>query len=409
MSQEQVPTSFFPNEHLERMPIESINCEYKRERPKDSLRYLKTVVAFANGDGGKLIFGVDDKTREVCGISEELISKEMDAITNAIVDGCSPQIRPRLEIQVVGSKTLIICTISPGAQTPYFIASKGIQGGVFIRVGSTTRVANIGEIQELTAYGMSRSPDQLEYPGQRLEPADVTKLCTELTEFAKSTGGANRPPMTPDRLKDLHVISSRDGSIVPSYAYNILAGQHSDDIFMNIRCGVFRGATPHMPIDSIECSGPIYKQIDEAMHFVLRVIRLGYEIRDRAQRYEVYEFPVETIRELIVNAVCHRSYLIPSNVLVALYDDRLSIISPGLLMPGLTVDEIKRGRSIIRNRALAEIFRYLGLMERWGVGIPNAIQSCLDYGLEEPELIISDSAFVINIYRKDPIPPLNLS
>ncbi len=273
---------------------------------------------------------------------------------------------------------------------------------------SNKHFASISEIQELAAYGMNRSPDQMEYPEQVLTPADVDKLCSDLTEYARAVKGINRPVMTPERLQDLHIISNHNGSIVPSYAYNILTGQHSDNIFMNIRCGVFRGTKPRMPIDSIECTGPIYKQIDEAMRFVLRVIRLGYEIRDRSQRYEVYEFPIETIRELIVDAVCHRSYFSPSNVLIALYDDRLSIISPGRLMPNLTVDEIKQGRSIIRNRSLAEIFRYLGLMERWGVGIPNAIQSCLEYGLKKPELIVSDSTFTIDIYRKDPILPLNL-
>lgn len=351
---------------------------------------------------------MDDVTRRVCGVPADLISKEIDAITNAIADSCSPQIRPGFEIRIVDDKALIVCTISPGTQTPYFISSKGIRDGVFIRVGATTRVASISEIQELTAYGMNRSPDQMEYPGQVLSLADVGKLCNDLTEYARAVQKLDRPVMTPEWLQDLHIVSNRDGALTSSYAYNILAGQHSSDIFMNIRCGVFRGSMPRMPIDSIECTGPIYEQIDQAMQFVLRVIRLGYEIRDRAQRYEVYEFPVETIRELIVNAVCHRSYFSSSNVLIALYDDRLSISFPGGLMPGLTVDEIKKGRSIIRNRSLAEIFRYLGLMERWGIGIPTAIQSCVNYGLKEPELIASDTSFTINIYRKDPILPLNL-
>lgn len=71
---------------------ESKNVEFKVQRPDKSMKYMKTVVAFANGKGGRIIFGIDDKTREVVGIPDDKVFREIDAITNAISDSCEPTI-----------------------------------------------------------------------------------------------------------------------------------------------------------------------------------------------------------------------------------------------------------------------------------------------------------------------------
>ena len=73
---------------------ESKNVEYKVTVPDKSEKYMKTVVAFANGRGGRIVFGIDDKTLEIVGMDVDNIYKTMDAITNAISDSCEPAIRP---------------------------------------------------------------------------------------------------------------------------------------------------------------------------------------------------------------------------------------------------------------------------------------------------------------------------
>ena len=81
----------------------------------------KTVVAFANGNGGKIVFGIDDKTLEIVGMDEDNIFKTMDAITNAISDSCEPRIRPDVTLQTVNDRTVIVVEILPGAMRPYYI------------------------------------------------------------------------------------------------------------------------------------------------------------------------------------------------------------------------------------------------------------------------------------------------
>lgn len=108
---------------------ESKNIEYKVTVPDKSEKYMKTVVAFANGSGGRIVFGIDDKTLEVVGMDPENIFKTMDAITNAISDSCEPRIRPEVTLQAIEDKTIIVVEILPGAMRPYYIKSKGMDRG----------------------------------------------------------------------------------------------------------------------------------------------------------------------------------------------------------------------------------------------------------------------------------------
>lgn len=128
---------------------ESKNVEFKVQRPERSIKYMKSVVAFANGKGGRIIFGVDDKTKEVVGIPEDKVFQEIDAITNAIFDSCEPTIIPDVYLQNINQKTVIVVEISAGRQKPYYIKADGLEDGVYIRVSGTTRPADRDMSREL--------------------------------------------------------------------------------------------------------------------------------------------------------------------------------------------------------------------------------------------------------------------
>lgn len=116
-------------------------------------------------------------------------------------------------------------------------------------------------------------------------------------------------------------------------------------------------------------------------------------------RKESYELPVEAIREMIINAHCHRNLLDTSCIQVAIYDDRLEVTSPGGLYNGLTYEEIMNGHSKLRNRAIANIFNQMGLVESWGTGIRRIMKTAEKYGLPVPEIQAFDNMFRVNLYR----------
>jgi predicted HTH transcriptional regulator len=151
-------------------------------------------------------------------------------------------------------------------------------------------------------------------------------------------------------------------------------------------------------LDKREYSGPLYEQIDEALNFVLRNIRLGAKI-EGIQRKEAYELPVEAIREMIVNAHCHRNMTAESCVQVAIYDDRLEVTSPGGLYNGLTFEEALQGHSKLRNRVIANAFSQIGLVEAWGTGLQRIQSAAKAYGLPGVDFIELPETFRVNLYR----------
>ena len=184
--------------------------------------------------------------------------------------------------------------------------------------------------------------------------------------------------------------------IYPTNAYVYLTGQGG--LRSMIQCAVFKGTTRSVFLDRRNYEGPLWEQVDEAVRFVLRNIRMGCRL-EGVYRQDIYELPPDSIRELIVNAVMNCSYIQASNIQVAIYDDRLEITSPGGLLPGVTIDLMKEGFSKIRNRSLANAFAYMNLVEAWGSGIPKLMQAMREYGLREPEFIDMEVAFRINLYR----------
>lgn len=123
-------------------------------------------------------------------------------------------------------------------------------------------------------------------------------------------------------------------------------------------------------------------------------------------RKERYELPVGAIREMIINAQCHRSFMDSSCVQVALFDDRLEITSPGMLYGGLTLKEAVNGRSKIRNKAIAEVFSRMELIEGWGTGIRRIIKRAEEYQLRTPEFTEIGDTFRVNLFRKEEKKPI---
>ena len=116
------------------MKGERENIEYKIDIPTKSENYMRTVVAYANANGGRLVFGVENNSWKVVGFDKEEVFQKMDAITNAIYDSCEPKIAPNVEIQEFDGKYIIVVDIPAGMQRPYCIKSQGVIDGVYILI-----------------------------------------------------------------------------------------------------------------------------------------------------------------------------------------------------------------------------------------------------------------------------------
>lgn len=256
-------------------------------------------------------------------------------------------------------------------------------------------------IKELMFEGSNRYFDQALCTGLTITDEDIDALCKAMKEQAvKNAHNEEQKVAIKDvgrqQLRSWGILIEREGKDYPSNAYAILTG--CGGLHVAIQCGVFKGTTKEVFVDRREYTGPLWEQIDEAFQFVLRNIHLGATIVG-IYRQDVYEIPPDAIRELIINAAVHRSYLDHGTIQVAVYDNRLEITSPGKLPMGQTMERMKEGYSKIRNEALAHAFSYMNLIEHWGSGIPRIIGKVKKAGLREPEFIGGEVDLRINIYR----------
>ena len=376
---------------------ESKNIEYKVTLPDKSEKYMKTIVAFANTQGGKLVVGVDDKTHEIVGVENEILFQLMDGIANAVSDSCMPQIIPDIEPQTVDEKTVIIVSVEAGKNRPYYLKSKGKENGTYIRVAGTSRQAFPEKIRELEMEGARISWDELTCVGYPVSKEATEKLCSDIESFREKAGMTERS-VKKEQLINWKILKQSEGQLLATNAYALLTSDYFP--FSKTQCAVFKGTDRAVFLDKREFTGPIYTQIEETVDFVLRNIRLGATI-DGLVRKEKYELPPEAIREMIINAHCHRNLLDESCIQVAVYDDRLEVTSPGGLYNGLTYEEVMNGHSKIRNKAIANIFSQMGLVEAWGSGIKRIFNAAKEYDLPEPKFQEFDNMFRVELFRNN--------
>ena len=122
-------------------------------------------------------------------------------------------------------------------------------------------------------------------------------------------------------------------------------------------------------------------------------------IRDR--RKDVWDYPLEALREAVINALIHKDYLSTAEIQIKIYDDRLWIWNPGKLPKQLTIESLKTEHSSFpKNPLIASVFYYAGFIERWGSGTKRMIDLCKAQGLPEPEF--KEEFGGISVYfRKD--------
>lgn len=383
---------------------EGLNLELKREWVQDKNKFLKTVSAFSNTSGGFIVFGVDDKTKEIIPISENEQPKLIDAIANSISDNIEPQITPKITVETnKQGKSVVVVQIFSNSNCPYYIKSLGKEKGSFIRVGATSRLADEKNLYELELIGKRSSFDSIPcrelYSNDRFFNEEKIKtLCDELSSMIKKIN-AYSPDVTTDTLESLGLLVRNGSDLMPSIAFGILSSVELPAFEQSVvRCAAFKGTDKSIFLDRLDCSGPLYKQIEDAFQFVIKNIKVGMEI-DGIQGKNKYEFPPEAIREAIVNAVVHRNYLYPEHVQIAIYEDRIDIISPGSLVHDLTLEQALDGVSKLRNPVLAKVFQKIGLMEEWGSGLRRIRNSCADARVNPPKFVDSNIEFKTQFFR----------
>lgn len=335
---------------------------------------LRTVVAFANTSGGLLLIGVEDGTRTVAGVADPVAAAER--ITNLLSDGIAPLLLPDVQTLPYRSTHVLAVRVHPSGTRPHYLRRDGVDAGTFVRVGASNRRADAELIAELRRFARGAAFDEEALPEHGVEALDDAAL--------RAAFGARELRL--ERLASLRLTTPHQGRAVPTVGGLLLFGRDRLERFPDawLQVGRFAGVDRATVLDHAELRGPLVGAIDEAVAFVAKHAWRGLAI-DGVRHAERWNLPPVAVRELIVNAVAHADYALSGAPLrIAIYDDRLEVENPGLLPFGLSVDDLPRGVSKLRNRVIGRVFRELGLVENWGSGVPGVIAACRDAGLPAP-------------------------
>jgi len=344
--------------------MENQKVEYKSNW-QDS--YLKTIAAFANTEGGKLYIGIDDNGNVV---PLKDVYKLLEDIPNKIKNHLG--IIPKVFSENNGSTILI--EVEPSDDPISY------DGKFYIRSGATTQEVKGNELINFLIKKKNLSWDTMlsDMPYSELDEEAIHNF----VKMSKKRINISENDSLIKILNNLELI--RDNKL--TNAAVLLFGKNPSRYInvANARVGRFKTQTEIL--DTVEAKGNLFKEKDILFDAVKKHLNVKFVIKGELEREDIWDYPLDAIREGIINALIHRDYLDSADIQIKVYDDKIWIWNPGKLPDGISIDMLKKEHSSKpRNRFLALTFYYAGLIEKWGSGTKRMVDLCVSQGLPEPE------------------------
>lgn len=353
---------------------ESENIEYKLQYTPE---IKKEIVAFANTSGGTLYIGVADDGTEV-GIDDP--DTVMQQLSSAIRDGIRPDVTmfTQMEIQEATGHSIIAVTVSTGTRRPYYLSDKGLRpSGVYTRQGSTSAPVSEDAIRQMIRQ---TDGDTFENGRSLLQKLSFSAFEQEMQRRQLPCGSA--------QMQTLGIISF-DG------LYTNLGLLVSDQCRHSIKMAIFQGTDKIVFRDRKEFTGSIFSQLSDA-YAAIDFYNSTQARFDGLLRIDERDYPMDAVREALLNAIVHRDYGFSGSISINLYADRMEFISLGGLVPGFSLQAALMGASQPRNEKLAALFYRMRLIEAYGTGLGKII-NCYTGKKRQPTFECVDGAFRVTL------------
>jgi ATP-dependent DNA helicase RecG len=348
---------------------------------------METAGALANTNGGVILVGVNRHGKILGTTTSKETEKDW---VNRISHISEPTLIPSVQTIKIEKKLVVVLSVKEFPQKPV-----SIRGRFYRRVGASNRVMTPSEISEMHMHSLGMTWDATPNLHQKMEDIELQNVI----EYVKRTRKTGRRKFHDDRPDNLlnKLKLSLDGS--PTWASTIAFGK-TPPIQAKVKCGKIRGTSTI--VDDFVVDSPLLDQVDEVMDYMKRVFQLSYSFTGKAKRDELWEYPLEAVREVVTNAICHRDYSSPAQTQIKIFDDRLVIWNPGGLPMGMSIKKLMdpNHNSVPRNKLIAMLFYDVGLIENYGSGIKKILNECNRLGFPDPEFEETQGGFQV-IFRKD--------
>ena len=352
---------------------------------------IETSGAFANTKGGTILIGASDRG-EIKGIT--LGKETIKDWANQISQSTEPRVIPEIEVDEINGRSVVIIQIKE-----FPIKPVSVKGRCFRRVRNSNLMMTPQEIAQMHLNSTGMSLDAFPAMNATIDDIDMEKVSKYIRK-ANSTGRRK----IADEYASLEVLEKlellKNGQ--PTLAAIILFGKAPQEKLLQatVHCGRFKQET--MIIDDKLIRGAAIDQIEDVMDFIRKNTNVRFVMTGKPAREEIWDYPLEALREAVVNAVCHRDYADNADIQLKIYDDRFTIWNPGGLPAGMTIEELYNPNhsSKPRNKLIAQIFYDVELIERYGSGIQRIIDACNKTGLPTPVFEERFGGFLV-VFNKD--------
>ncbi len=337
----------------------------------------KEIIAFANTKGGSIYIGIQDNG-EISGVDDP--DFVMQQVANSIRDSIKPDISVFTNIELLkeDANSYIKITVEQGTRKPYYLADKGLKSsGVYVRSGTTSAPASEDAIRMMIKLS---DGDSYEENRSMLQDLTFNILTDELQKINLE--------FTSVQMKNLGILSADD-------IYTNMGLLVSDQCKHSIKLAVFQGKDKLVFRDRKEFTGSIFNQLTNAYNAIDFYNSTKAKF-DSLVRTDERDYPIDAIREALLNAVVHRDYAFSGSTIINIYSDRLEIVSLGGLVSGMSIEAAMIGASQTRNEKLANLFYRMKLIEAYGTGI-SKIVSCYKGLPVQPEFDNVDGAFRVTL------------
>lgn len=360
---------------------ESETLEFKKSTAQ-LRRAAETLCGLLNGTGGRVLIGVTPEGRI---LGQTISDKTVREVAEIFPKFEPPASIIQVRVNVADQKEVLILEATPNSELRPYV----FDGRAYQRIGSTTSTMPQTTYQRLLS---ERAHSNIRWENQVAGGCNNTALdYEEILRTVRLGIAAGRLPestgtVIPDILGRLGLLRNSH----PNQAAIVLFGTRfmPDYPQCQLRLARFRGVNKSEFLDQRQIEGHAFHLLEEAMLFLRRHLPVaGRIIPGLFEREDEPQFPLEALREALVNAFCHRDYTIVGGaVSLAIYDDRLEIWSDGILPFNLKPEDLKKDHaSRPRNPIIAQVFYLRGMIERWGRGTQKIVELCVKAGHPEPE------------------------
>ncbi|HQN72827.1 MAG TPA: ATP-binding protein [bacterium] len=352
-----------------------------------------SLASFANTNGGKILIGIKDNG-EIKGITNN--APETDAFLNKMTDKLG--INPSVEILETEGKKILEINIAKSSLP----VSCG--GKYYKRVGSTNREMKSDELSRFFRK-------QIYWDSLINEKADIDDIDTEsVKKFVKMGIKSGRLVETAvnDSVEDIFVRLKMIEKGKLTNAAVILFGKDPQKYYINAILRIGRFKTPTIITGDKFVTGNLIQQVEEAEEQIKSFINVRYSITDKSfLRENIWDYPLEAIREMLYNAVVHRDYFqYGTQTQIKIFEESIWSYNPGALLENLTPEKLKDTHSsIARNPLIAHAFYVAGFIEQYGSGIERMTAALIKQEQPEPIIETLGTGFVL-IIKKASTPPM---